>query len=134
MLVRDPSTRATATEVLKHEWIKENGVAADVEIEPEVGSWAAGCWQATNMAAALFTGACSSAGPSRHAVQHTHNSKPRICRINDVDADRPGVLVLTAGADPYPLLCGHEQAEEGGAQGDRGQPASRGDRRAQGNV
>lgn len=36
MLVRDPSTRATAAEVLKHDWIKENGVAADVEIEPEV--------------------------------------------------------------------------------------------------
>lgn len=36
MLVRDPSTRATAAEVLKHDWIKENGVAGDVEIEPEV--------------------------------------------------------------------------------------------------
>lgn len=36
MLVRDPSKRATAAEVLAHEWIKENGVAGDNEIEPEV--------------------------------------------------------------------------------------------------
>lgn len=36
MLERDPSKRATATEVLNHEWVKENGVAGDVEIEPEV--------------------------------------------------------------------------------------------------
>lgn len=40
MLVRDPSERATAAEVLKHDWVKENGVAADVEIEPEVSSHA----------------------------------------------------------------------------------------------
>lgn len=38
MLERDPSKRATATEVLNHEWVKENGVAGDVEIEPEVRS------------------------------------------------------------------------------------------------
>lgn len=38
MLVRDPSARATATDVLKHDWVKENGVAGDVEIEPEVRS------------------------------------------------------------------------------------------------
>jgi calcium-dependent protein kinase len=36
MLVRDPSKRATAAEVLAHDWIKENGVAGDNEIEPEV--------------------------------------------------------------------------------------------------
>lgn len=36
MLTRDPSARATATEVLNHEWVKEDGVAGDVEIEPEV--------------------------------------------------------------------------------------------------
>lgn len=38
MLERDPSKRATASEVLKHEWVRENGVASDVEIEPEVGT------------------------------------------------------------------------------------------------
>lgn len=36
MLTRDPSARATATEVLNHAWVKEDGVAGDVEIEPEV--------------------------------------------------------------------------------------------------
>jgi serine/threonine protein kinase len=36
MLVRDPSKRATAAVVLAHDWIKENGVAGDNEIEPEV--------------------------------------------------------------------------------------------------
>ncbi len=36
MLTRDPTARATATEVLNHEWVKEDGVAGDVEIEPEV--------------------------------------------------------------------------------------------------
>lgn len=38
MLVRDPTKRATASEVLAHDWIRENGVAEDKEIEPEVGS------------------------------------------------------------------------------------------------
>ena len=38
MLTRDPSARATATDVLNHEWVKEDGVAGDVEIEPEVRS------------------------------------------------------------------------------------------------
>lgn len=36
MLVRDPAKRATAAEVLAHDWIRENGVAGDKEIEPEV--------------------------------------------------------------------------------------------------
>eukprot|EP00879_Flechtneria_rotunda_P004051 GHRR01004294.1.p1 GENE.GHRR01004294.1~~GHRR01004294.1.p1 ORF type:complete len:279 (+),score=107.43 GHRR01004294.1:1153-1989(+) len=36
MLVRDPSQRATAAEVLAHDWIRENGVAGDNLIEPEV--------------------------------------------------------------------------------------------------
>jgi hypothetical protein len=56
MLVRDSSARATAAEVLKHDWIKENGVAADVEIEPEVSSWAAGCKPATIGSCALHRG------------------------------------------------------------------------------
>lgn len=36
MLVRDPRKRATAAEVLAHEWVKEGGVAGDNVIEPEV--------------------------------------------------------------------------------------------------
>lgn len=36
MLVRDPAKRATAAEVLAHDWIRENGVAGDNELEPEV--------------------------------------------------------------------------------------------------
>lgn len=36
MLVRDPSKRASASEVLAHDWIRENGVAGDNSIEPEV--------------------------------------------------------------------------------------------------
>lgn len=36
MLVRDPRKRATAEEVLRHDWIRENGVAGDNVIEPEV--------------------------------------------------------------------------------------------------
>lgn len=36
MLVRDPRKRATATEVLAHEWVREGGVAPDTAIEPEV--------------------------------------------------------------------------------------------------
>jgi hypothetical protein len=45
MLTRDPSARATATEVLNHPWVKEDGVAGDVEIEPEVcGIAAHACW------------------------------------------------------------------------------------------
>jgi len=36
MLVRDPSKRASAAEVLADEWIRENGVAGDNLIEPEV--------------------------------------------------------------------------------------------------
>lgn len=65
MLVRDPSTRATATEVLKHDWIKENGVAGDTEIEPEVSSWAAGSklattWQLRSYRGMGLPGACRS--------------------------------------------------------------------------
>jgi hypothetical protein len=44
MLTRDPTARATATEVLSHEWVKENGVAGDVEIEPEVSFCLALSW------------------------------------------------------------------------------------------
>lgn len=40
MLVRDPSKRATAAQVLAHPWIMEGGVAGDNEIEPEVGGTA----------------------------------------------------------------------------------------------
>lgn len=29
LLVRDPAERATADEILQHEWMKENGVASD---------------------------------------------------------------------------------------------------------
>jgi hypothetical protein len=36
MLVRDPKRRATATEILKHEWMRENGVASDNALEVEV--------------------------------------------------------------------------------------------------
>ncbi|KAI8470620.1 MAG: kinase-like domain-containing protein [Monoraphidium minutum] len=36
MLVRDPRKRATAAEVLAHEWVREGGVAGDNVIEPEV--------------------------------------------------------------------------------------------------
>lgn len=36
MLTRDVRRRATAAEVLQHDWIKENGVASDNVIEPEV--------------------------------------------------------------------------------------------------
>eukprot|EP00775_Hariotina_reticulata_P005659 gene5659-5898_t len=36
MLVRDPSKRASAAEVLADDWIRENGVAGDNLIEPEV--------------------------------------------------------------------------------------------------
>lgn len=36
MLVRDPRKRATAAEVLEHEWVREGGVAGDNVIEPEV--------------------------------------------------------------------------------------------------
>jgi hypothetical protein len=42
MLVRDPTQRATAEEVLAHEWVRENGVAGDNVIEPEVRAAAAG--------------------------------------------------------------------------------------------
>lgn len=38
MLVRDPRKRATANEILKHDWMRENGVATDVGIELEVGA------------------------------------------------------------------------------------------------
>jgi calcium-dependent protein kinase len=36
MLTRDPAKRATADEVLNHEWVRENGVAGSNVIEPEV--------------------------------------------------------------------------------------------------
>lgn len=36
MLTRDPRKRITAKEVLNHEWVRENGVATDNAIEPEV--------------------------------------------------------------------------------------------------
>lgn len=36
MLVRDPKKRATADEVLKHDWIRENGVASSQPLESEV--------------------------------------------------------------------------------------------------
>jgi calcium-dependent protein kinase len=37
MLVRDPRRRATATEVLAHEWMRENGAASDCrELQPEI--------------------------------------------------------------------------------------------------
>ncbi len=36
MLVRDPRKRATAAEILQHPWMKEDGVAGDHAIEPEV--------------------------------------------------------------------------------------------------
>eukprot|EP00798_Chlamydomonas_sp_ICE-L_P031421 gene31421-6594_t len=36
MLVRDPKRRASAQEILSHEWMKENGVATDNVIEIEV--------------------------------------------------------------------------------------------------
>mmetsp|Transcript_22081 Transcript_22081/g.37752 ORF Transcript_22081/g.37752 Transcript_22081/m.37752 type:complete len:598 (+) Transcript_22081:88-1881(+) len=36
MLVRDPRKRATANEILRHDWMRENGVASDAQIELEV--------------------------------------------------------------------------------------------------
>ncbi len=36
MLCRDPAQRATALQVLKHDWMRENGVAADNPIQLEV--------------------------------------------------------------------------------------------------
>ena len=36
MLVRDPKRRATAQQILQHDWMRENGVAADTVIELEV--------------------------------------------------------------------------------------------------
>lgn len=36
MLQRDPKRRATALEILQHEWMRENGVASDTPIEFEV--------------------------------------------------------------------------------------------------
>ncbi len=36
MLCRDVHQRATAAEVLKHDWMRENGVAADNPIQLEV--------------------------------------------------------------------------------------------------
>lgn len=36
MLVRDPKRRATATQILQHEWMRENGCAADQPIQLEV--------------------------------------------------------------------------------------------------
>jgi serine/threonine protein kinase len=37
MLVRDPRRRATATEVLAHEWMRDNGAAADSrDLQPEI--------------------------------------------------------------------------------------------------
>jgi calcium-dependent protein kinase len=36
MLVRDPRYRATAEEILNHDWMRENGVASDEPMEPEV--------------------------------------------------------------------------------------------------
>lgn len=38
MLQRDPKKRATANEILKHEWMRENGVASDKPLEMEVVS------------------------------------------------------------------------------------------------
>jgi hypothetical protein len=37
MLVRDPRRRATATEILQHEWMREQGAAQDSrELQPEI--------------------------------------------------------------------------------------------------
>ena len=36
MLQRDPKRRATALQILQHEWMKENGVASDKPLEMEV--------------------------------------------------------------------------------------------------
>lgn len=36
MLVRDPKRRATAQQILQHEWMRENGCAADQPIQLEV--------------------------------------------------------------------------------------------------
>jgi len=38
MLQRDPKKRATANEILKHDWMRENGVASDQPLEMEVVS------------------------------------------------------------------------------------------------
>jgi calcium-dependent protein kinase len=36
MLQRDPKRRATAQQILQHDWMRENGVASDQAIEMEV--------------------------------------------------------------------------------------------------
>ena len=36
MLTRDPKKRLTAADLLKHPWMRINGVASDVIITPEV--------------------------------------------------------------------------------------------------
>lgn len=36
MLVRDPKRRATAQQILQHEWMRENGCASDQPIQIEV--------------------------------------------------------------------------------------------------
>lgn len=36
MLVRDPAKRATAQDILQHEWMKENGAAQESAIQPEI--------------------------------------------------------------------------------------------------
>ncbi len=36
MLQREPAKRASASDILKHEWMRENGVASDNVIELEV--------------------------------------------------------------------------------------------------
>jgi hypothetical protein len=65
MLVRDPSARATATDVLQHDWVKENGVAGDVLIEPEVCPQVHPVLVRTATAAALW-------GSASHMHQPVH--------------------------------------------------------------
>ncbi len=38
MLQRDPKRRATAAEILKHEWMREHGCASDAPLQVEVVS------------------------------------------------------------------------------------------------
>ena len=140
---QDPKKRATAEQILRHGWMRENGTASDKPLDNVIltrmrgfqvsfqplqcrsrhqYSWMQdrGCYFPFPACAA-----CLSASHRHALVQNARGPRSRFARAGVLWKSGLQSVSLFLAA----LAAGHESAEEGGAEGDRGRHEPRGDRR-----